>query len=427
MGSTPAPPNRREFARIFAAGGSAALFARWPEAWAGGDSLPTAPGGESDWRRIRNRFVMPDGFACLNAANLCPSPAPVLEALSAATRLVDADPSSHNRRKTRDGREALRKRLAAYLRATPEEIVITRNTSESNNLVSSGLDLRAGDEVVIFSDNHPSNHAAWRQKAGRFGFTVKVVEQVNPHPGPDYYVDAFRRQLTPATRVVAFTHVTASVGDVLPARELCRLTREHGALSLVDGAQSFGVLDVDLSDMQPDFYSGSAHKWPCGPKETGVLYVNARAHERIAPSVVSLYGGAVGISRTLEAYGQRDEAAMIGFDTALKFQEEIGRAAIEGRARALAARFSRELRAIPGVRVWTDADPARSAAVVTCQPADLDPARLLDVLYSRHQIAAAIRTGRDRPGIRFSPHFYNLEADVERTVAAVRSYVRQGL
>ena len=439
MGTSAINRSRRDFARIFAVGGSAALFAARPDAWTLTEWKPSPAGRRREdasasqaadgrtWRRIREQFVMPPGYICLNAANLCPSPVPVLDALTKATHLVDRDPSSHNRRKTRDGREALRRRLAAYLHVTPEEIVITRNTSESNNMVSSGLDLRAGDEVLIFSDNHPSNHAAWRQKAQRFGFTVKIVDQVNPHPGADYYLDAFRRQMSPATRLVAFTHVTASVGDLLPARELCRLARDHGALSLVDGAQSFGVLDVDLSDMQPDFYTGSAHKWPCGPKENGVLYVNARVHDRIRPTIVSLYGGSVGISRTLEACGQRDEAAMIGFEAALRFAEEIGRSAIEKRARELTATLTKELRAIAGVKVWTHDDPSRSATVVSFQPAGLDVDKLHTALYERDRIACAPRGGTDRPGLRFSPHFYNLETDIERTVAAVKRYVTRGL
>ena len=420
--------SRREFATLFALGGSAALFAARPEPW----TFPASPAvmpptTERGWQQIRDQFVMPPGYVCLNAANLCPSPAPVLDALTSATRLVDRDPSSQNRRKTHEGREALRRRLAACLRVTAEEIVITRNTSESNNMVSSGVDLRAGDEVVIFSDNHPSNHAAWRQKGERFGFTVKLVQQINPHPGPDAYIAAFRRQLTPATRLIAFTHVTSSVGDLLPARELCRLAREHGALSLVDGAQSFGVLDVDLSDMQPDFYSGSAHKWPCGPKENGVLYVNARVHDRIKPAIVSLYGGEVGISRSLEACGQRDEAAMMGFDAALQFEERIGRPAIEKRVRGLTTLLTKELKTIDGVKVWTHDDPQLSGAVISFQPAGLDVNKLHAALYERDRIVCSTRGGSDRPGLRFSPHFYNLETDIERTVAVVRRYVARGL
>ena len=421
--------SRRDFARLFAFGGSAALFTATGNAWRSSAVPRPAPAvpDERYWSEVRAAFVMPEGFACLNAANLCPSPGRVLDAYFDATRSVDRDPSSQNRQKTHEGREAARRALATYLRVTPEEIVITRNTSESNNFVSSGLDLKSGDEVVIFSDNHPSNHAAWRQKAERFGFTIRTVEQVNPHPGGEYYIEAFRKQITPRTKVVAFTHVTASVGDVLPARELCALAREHGALSLVDGAQSFGVLDVNLADMQPDFFAGSAHKWPCGPKDSGILFVNARAHDRIKPSIVSLYPGEVGISRTMEAFGQRDEPAIVGFGEALNFQTKVGRAAIEQRAKELTRRLIDGLSRIDGVKVWTHVDPTRSAGIVSFQPAGLDVRKLHQALYETEKIACAPRSGQDRGGLRFSPHFYNLQSDVERTVDAVKKYVSKGL
>jgi len=420
--------SRRDFARLFAVGGSAALFSARPSAWPT-TAIQQAPPDPDEryWTRVREAFIMPPGFACLNAANLCPSPATVVAAADHAARSVDVDPSAQNRAKTHDGREATRRKLAASLRVTPEEIVITRNTSESNNIVSSGLDFEPGDEVLIFSDNHPSNDAAWRQKAQRFGFTVKVVNQVNPHPGAEFYVDAFRQQITGATRLIAFTHVTASVGDVLPVRELCRLARDRGALSLVDGAQSFGVLDVDLSRMQPDFYSGSAHKWPCGSKETGLLFVSSRVHGRIKPSIVSLYPGDVGISRTLEAFGQRDEAAMIGFGAALDFQQQVGADAIEKRARQLTMMLTEELRRIDGVSVWTHADPSRSAAVVSFRPGNLDTRKLHQALYERERIVCATRAPADRGGLRFSPHFYNLESDIERAVAAVKRYMSTGV
>ena len=421
-------PSRREFARVFAAGGSAALFALRAHAWAEAAFAPApAAADEKYWSGIRDGFVMPQGYACLNAANLCPSPARVLDSYFGSTRSVDGDPSSQNRQKTRVGREAARRALATALRVTPEEIVITRNTSESNNFVSSGLDLKSGDEVVVFSDNHPSNLNAWRQKAERFGFTVRMVQQVNPHPGAEHYVEAFKRELTPRTRVVAITHVTASVGDLMPAREICAIAREHAALSIVDGAQSFGVLDVDLSDMKPDFFTGSAHKWPCGPKECGLLYVNAAVHNRIKPSIVSLYPGEVGISRTMEAFGQRDEPAIVGFGEALAIQAHIGRPAIEARARELAQMLMDGLKQIDGVTVWTHRDPDRSAGIVSFQAGSLDVRKLHQALYEQDKIACATRGGTDRPGLRFSPHFYNLHADVERAVSAVKRYVKQGL
>jgi isopenicillin-N epimerase len=423
-GSRAEDVTRRDFTRMLAGAGSALLVAP-ARAFRAVKPLPATPAApdEAFWRAVRQQFLMPSDLAILNAANLCPSSAPVLQSLYDNTRDIDRDPSMPNRRKMGEGREATRRQLAECLRVTPEEIVITRNTSEGNNFVSSGLDLKPGDEVIIVSDNHPSLHAAWRDKARRFGFTVKVLDQVNPHPGTQYYLDAFAKLVTAQTKVIAISHVTASVGDLFPAKEICRFAREHGVLSVVDAAQSFGVLDIDLSDMQPDFFTGSAHKWPCGPRENGVLYINKSAQARVSPSVISLYAGEVGIARTFEAMGQRDEPAMIAFGEALRFQAKIGRAVIEARSRELAQALIEGLKKIPGVKLWTHPEPARSAAIVTFQPGTADPNKLVAALYEQERIACMARTGADRPGVRLSPHFYNLYAEIDRTLGAIRKHM----
>src|SRR5437763_2187079 len=197
--------NRREFARLLAIGG-VVPFVTPEAAWArgAGAKLPPTPASpdEKFWVSVRDQFVMPKELTMLNAANLCPSSGPVLETLYKTTRDMDQDPSQDNRAKLGDGREATRKLLAEFLRVTPEEIVITRNTSESNNLVSTGIDLKPGDEVLLTADNHPSNHTAWQEKAKRFGFTVIDIPVPNPHSGFDYYVDAFRKAVKAQTRVI---------------------------------------------------------------------------------------------------------------------------------------------------------------------------------------------------------------------------------
>ena len=421
---------RRSFTRLLAGGAAAALApVRWARAGEIAPDLKQAPGARDEryWQSVRDQFVMPPDLACLNAANLCPSSRPVLEKLYEVTRDVDRDPSQNNRRKLAEGKEAARKIVAEFLHASPEEIVLTRNTSEANNIVSSGVDLKPGDEVVIFSDNHPSNHKAWTDKAARFGFTVRTVSQVNPHPGGEYYVDAFVKASTAKTKLWALTHVTNTVGDLMPVGELCRAARDRGILTLVDGAQTLGLLDLDLPALGCDFFSGSGHKWPCGPRETGVLFISKAAQPRVAPSVISLYAGAVGASRALEAYGQRDEAAIIAFGDAASFQMTIGKKAIADRGRELAVRLMDGLKAIPGVKIWTHPDPDRSWAVVSFQPGSLDARKLGDVLYEKDRIACATRAGGDRPGLRVSPHFYNLGAEVDRTVAAVAKYMKSGL
>jgi isopenicillin-N epimerase len=422
--------SRRDFTRLFAVGGSAALFVHpaWAREAAVAPALPSgAPATEADWQAIRAQFVMPPDLAVMNAANLCPASRPVVEALTRETRSVDEDPSPMNRARLYPEKEQTRRALAEYLRATPDEIIITRNTSESNNLVSNGLDLGPGDEVIVHADNHPSNLRAWQAKAERFGFTVVVVEQRNPHPGMEYYVDAFTRAMTPRTKVLAFTHLSSTVGDLFPAAELCRVARGRGVLTLVDGAQTFGLLDVNLAEMQPDFYTGSAHKWPCGARECGVLYVRSQVQARLWPTIYSAYPGAVGFSRTFEGFGQRDEATMIAFREALAFQTAIGMAAVEQRARALATQLIEGLSRLPGITMWTAPDPARRAAVVSFVPGSLGAGPLAAALYERDRIAITTRGGQDRGGLRVSPHFYNSPEEIDRLLAALGRYIKTGV
>jgi selenocysteine lyase/cysteine desulfurase len=430
--------SRRDFSRLLALSGTAAFFP--PAALrSGGDPLnrfglttaelpptPVAP-DETFWAGVRARFLIPRDLNFLNAANLCPTSLPAIEALDGYMRRYEASPSPDVRSDLMaKGREASRTLLAQALRVTPEEIVITRNTSEGNNFVSSGLDLRAGDEVVVWADNHPSNLNAWRLKAERFGFTVVTVPVVSPHPGADGYVELFLKAVTPRTKLIAITHVSSNSGDLLPATEICAAARARGVLSLVDGAQAFGVLDVDLGAMQPDFFTGSMHKWPCGPKEKGLLFVNKAVHDRIHPSVVGVYGGQVGISRTLEATGQRDDAAIAAVTDALTFQGTIGRATIEARARQLAQALMSGLQKLDGVKLWTDPRPDRSAAIVIFQPGGLD-VRRLGAALTADRIICTTRTGQQTPGLRLSPHFYNTMDEMDRAVGAIRKYLSSGV
>jgi selenocysteine lyase/cysteine desulfurase len=425
--------SRRRFARLLGLSAGASLLP--DRAFAGADAdldptpLPPTPQSPDDrfWDQVRARYPLPRDFAFMNAANLCPTPLPVLEALERNTRTLDADPSSAVRGRMGRGREASRKLLAEFLGVTPETIVIARNTSEANNFVSSGLQLGAGDEVVVFADNHPSNSAAWLEKARRFGFTVVTVPLADPHPGPEYYVDAFSRAVTERTRLIALTHVTNTVGDRLPVEELCGMARARGVLSLVDGAQTLGVLEVQLDRMRPDFYTGSAHKWLCGPKELGLLYMSPEVGDRLWPSIIGLYPGAVGVSRRLEGMGQRDEAALATLGEAVVFQNGIGRAVIEKRSLELAQALMEGVRKLLGVKVYTHGRAERSAAVVALRPGSLDPRRLASALYEKDKIACALRGGEDRPGIRFSPHIYNTFPEVDRVVAALRKYLASGV
>ena len=420
--------SRREFARLFAIGGSVAILGHQKLVGSKIETLikPLLASGKVDWEKIQSQFLIPPELTILNAANLCPSPAHVLETVTNYTQRLDSKPVPSYRAEMIAVKESTRHELAKYLRVTPDEILITRNTSESNNWVSNGLDLKEGDEGVIFSDNHPSNNEAWKERGKRFGFKVIEVHPLNPHPGFEYYIEAFKKALTSRTRVLAFTHLSNTVGDLFPAKELCIMARERGVISLIDGAQSFGLLDVDLSNIKPDFYSGSAHKWPCGPKETGVLFVNKSIQEHFWPSIYSAYKGSEGLAQTHEGLGQRDTPAIYAIGKQIEFLRKIGQNKIEKRSGDLATKIIAGLQNIQGVSVYTSNKRPLRSAVVTFRPANLDPSKVVKALENDGIVAANL-AGDGWAGVRFSPHFYNSDRDIKRAIDAIKGYVRKGL
>ncbi len=403
--------SRRDFGRLF---GIVAV----------GRALPSlgAQAAKDSWAAVRAEFALDPNFIVMNAANFCPATRNVTEILIKYTRDMDANPSQQSRAKFSQGREEARKKIAAFLNAAPEEIVITRNTSEGNNFVSSGIELKAGDEVVVHDENHPTNLTSWQNKAKRYGFTVKAVNIPTPPPSVEALIKPFVDVLTPKTKVLSFTHVTSSYGSQFPAKELCRIARERGILTLLDGAQSFGALDVDLKDIGCDFYTGSSHKWLMGPKEAGILYIRSDAQTKLWPTNYGVYGGAVGASRNFEQLGQRDDPTFIAMGEAIDFHVRIGQKKIEAQSKALADAVKKELIKIPGVHMHSPSLPEISSAIVVFRPGAADINKMATALYETIGFAGATRAD----GIRISPHTYNSFEQVDKVVAAIADYMKKG-
>ena len=373
-------------------------------------------GPEALWEEVRRQFAFRDERVPLNAANLCPSPRVVAERVRELTGAIGGDCSFPNRAKFGPLTEQSRQAVAAQLGVTPDEIALVRNTSEANNVINAGIPLAAGDEVVVWDQNHPTNNVAWEVRAARYGLSVAKVTTPAAPSGVDELVGVFERALTPRTRVLALTHVSNVSGVRLPVRELCEVAHRRGIHVHVDGAQSWGALDVDLRELGCDSFTGSAHKWFCGPKEVGLLYVRADRVAEIWPSIVApSWGSAVEPrpkgARKFESLGQRDDAALAAIGTTVAFQDRLGMKRIEARVVELATMLKSGLEEA-GFDLVTPMKPELSGGVAIAM---VDPARrgaFVTALYEQHGIAGAA-TG----GLRLCPHLYNTREHVARAVS----------
>lgn len=380
-----------------------------------------APGqDESYWEMVRAQFSFTEDAVPMNAANLCPSFRAVAENVSLLTADIDRDCSFSNRAKFSDLLEETRARVAAQLNVSADEVALVRNTSEANNIVNAGLPLQAGDDVLVWDQNHPTNNVAWEVRAARYGLQVRTVRTPEAPQSAQELIDAFAGEFRDNTRVLAITHVSNISGIKLPVKELTRLAHERGIHVHLDGAQTWGAMAVDLRDLEVDSYSASAHKWYMGPKEVGLLYVREPRIGVIWPSVVAP-GWGNGAETTLtgarkfESLGQRDDAALAGLGVAAGIHDLIGSKRIEQRVAQLAQHLKQGM-AEAGLDLLTPMAPEFSHGVCITK---LDPAQrgeIVDRLYREHGIAGAA-TG----GLRLCPTIYNTIEHVDRAVAGVKT------
>ncbi|HEU0140334.1 MAG TPA: aminotransferase class V-fold PLP-dependent enzyme [Bryobacteraceae bacterium] len=411
--------SRRTFLERFASG--TAFYAGAATTLSGlNRALAAAPEGEAYWQTIRRQFDFDESHIPMNAANLCPSPRVVAERVTQLTRDIDMDCSSQNRAKFGRLLEETRGKVARQLGVTADEIALVRNTSEANNTINAGVPLKAGDEIVLWDQNHPTNNVAWDVRAARYHLAIKRVSTPRQPADADELVSVFERAFTPKTRLLAITHTSNNSGLRLPVRELCEVAHRRGIYVHVDGAQTWGALHVNLREMGCDSYSASGHKWYVGPKEVGLLYVRASRIPEVWPHTVAPGWGDdaepdVKGARKFESLGQRDDACLAALGTAADFHDMIGPSRVEARVLQLASTLKKRL-AGAGVKLATPSHPSLSAGVLVVEVPAANRQTVIDRLYKEFGIAAATPGG-----LRLCPHLYNTLEHLDRAVEGVKA------
>ncbi len=383
------------------------------------DWLAGQPENEGFWELVKQQFAVPNNMIMANSANLCPSPRFVNDRVRQFQEELIRDVSFQNRSKYGDMRQQSIQKLSNYLGVNNSEVGITRNTSESNNIIVNGLELGKGDEVIIWDENHPTNNLSWMQRAKRRGFTVKMVSVSGSPESPEELLKLFSDQMTKNTRVLAFSHISNVSGIRMPAKELCQMAAERNILTLVDGAQSFGALDLDLKELGCDFYTASTHKWLMGPLENGILYMKASNIDKVWPDSIAP-GWSEDKTTVDEKYcklGQRNESTTAALAEVIDFHTQIGPGNIESRIQELHTKLKSDLsKEIPGIKFTTPMDPALSGGVTIFNVPGKEFMDLFQQLYSEHGIASA-----PMDGVRLSPTVINTMSDIDRIVGAVKA------
>ena len=381
---------------------------------------------EDFWRAVRNQFPLTAALTYFNTGGLGPASTPVLAKAAETTRRLQ-ERAEHGHGLLAGAREI----VARFLGAVPDEVAFVRNATEGNAIVAAGLSLTPGDEVIFETHAHPGGSFAWLQQQKLRGIVVKVFEP-DPHSAAGNLA-RIEALITPRTRVVQVSHVTAPTGIVLPVVEIARLCREGHIWFHIDGAQSAGMFPIALRELGGDSFATSGHKWLGAPHETGVLWIKRERMDEVAPTLVGAYSGdlemlpgefKLAANALRYEYGTRNAAAIVALAEAVVFQERIGRERIAARGRALAARVREGLAKRPGVEILTPLAPELCAAMITFRTATVPQDKLFSRLWSERQIRCRPVTEQKLNALRVSTHLFNTPAECAALIEGVAGILK---
>lgn len=429
--------NRRDFLSAAGKGlglmalSSASVGALFNNVHAAGKSIdhlsPLAAAADEDyWSTIQQAFSVTRGIVNLNNGGVSPSPRLVTEAFvrytwqqedaTAYTMWQILEPQS----------ETVRAGLAEVFGCSPEEIAITRNASESLEILLMGMDFKSGDEILTTTQDYPRMITTLKQREMREDLKLNLIKVPLAPENVNDIAEAFERAVTPRTKLILASHQINLTGQILPIKRICDMARARGIETIVDGAHAFAQFDFKHSDLGCDYYGTSLHKWIYAPKGTGMLYVKKDKIPKIWALMASEDKNR-GDIRKFEEIGTHSAAMRLAIGEAILFHNALGGKRKEERLRYLSRFWMNNLKGVPKVGFNTSFDPRQSCAIANFKIDGIDPVAIGGYLMSRHKIFTTPIVHDEFTGIRITPNVYTTLWELDRFCEIVETIARKGL
>ena len=382
------------------------------------------------WRKIRALYVPPSDYIDLDHANTSPTSTPVFDAFTRRSRRFSQAPARRFGELWAETGTTIRPELGKLLGTRPERFALTPNATVGLNTVLHGFPLTAGDEVLVTDHEYPDMIEVILQRRKREGLVVKTIQVPSMGEDPLELVDRVKNAISPRTRLLLISHVSAWSGEILPVAEVTKAARELGVAVLVDAAQSVGMLDVNFDRIGCDFLATSLHKWMGAPISTGVLVMRPEHVGKVWPLHPPSWDTSEYPMDIYEWAGTVNMAANASIGEALAFQKMLGPTRKLARMRYLGKYWQDRVSDNTRIKLLTPSQPERSFGVASIAVKDLPSANLARFLHKEKGFLVQDKSGRHSPfanALRISPGPYTTPKELDRFVAALESVVKNGL
>lgn len=415
--------NKRTFlktASIAGLGSLAALssFGKLPEP--APEPLPEGD-GEEFWAAVRQGYLIRPEYINLENGYYCIMPQEILKKYDGHIRGLNVLGAYYMRTAMVENKKKMAAKLALVAGCSSDELIITRNTTESLDMVISGFPWQPGDEAVMAHQDYGAMLDMFTQVRRRYGVVTKRISVPYDPQTDEEVVEAYAKAITPRTKLLMVCHMINITGHILPIRKICDMAHSKGVQVLVDGAHALAHIQFSISDLNCDYYGCSLHKWLSVPLGAGMLYIRKEHISKIWPLFAEEGKQPDDILR-LNHTGTHPPATDLTIADAIEYYNKIGPARKEARLRYLQQYWVSKVQHLPNIVLNSPRQSQRVCAIGNVGVKGMKPANLADTLFKKYKIytVAIDNEAAGVQGVRITPNIYTTTAELDELVRALR-------
>jgi selenocysteine lyase/cysteine desulfurase len=374
---------------------------------------------EDFWTGIRNQYLLKPDYINLENGYYNFLPQPILNKFIEHIKEVNYQGSYYMRTVQFDNKKNIAARLAGIAGCLPEELIITRNTTESLDLVIGGFDWKAGDEAIMAVQDYGAMLDMFDQIQNRYG-VVNIKLSVPNHPKNDEeIVNLYASAITAKTKVIFVSHMINITGQVLPIRKISDMAHAKGVQVIVDGAHAFAHVKFRIDELNCDYYAAALHKWLSTPLGAGLLYVKKENVKNLWPLIADGEKDMNKINR-LNHIGTHPVHTDLTINDCMDYYEMIGAERKQARMYFLQNYWTSKVRNLPKIIINTPADANRSCGIANVGIEGISPADLAKRLMTEHKVFTVAIDYANVHGCRITPNLYTTTNELDAFVEALK-------
>ena len=373
---------------------------------------------ENFWKSIRKDYLLKKDYINLENGYYCFIPQPTLNKYLDHVRGINFEGSYYMRNQLDSDKRKTTERLSNLINCDKDELAITRNTTESLDLIISGFPWKKNDEAIFAMQDYGSMQEMFKLTAKRRGIVNKILSVPNHPVNDEEIVSLYEQQITKKTKLIMVSHMINITGQILPVKKICEMAHSYNIDVLVDGAHCVGHIDVDIKDLNCDYYGSSLHKWLSAPLGTGLLFVKKDKISKIEPILAGHVHERDSIMR-LNHIGTHPVHSDLAINDAIDYLESIGIERKQNRLRYIQRYWSDKLRFKNNIIINTPTEIQRSCGIANIGVKNKTPDELSKILFNEYSIFTVAIDYANVKGCRITPNIYTSEEELDYFVESI--------